>query len=90
MPSITGHTAGKSKPWPAYFIGRKTGEVVPLIAVDELPPGMDLVGIPRSLGLEETVGMLNLGIQRSSGAFYQLVKSDENKTISGNLPIRVK
>ena len=30
-------TSNKSKPWPAYFIVRATGEVVPLIGVDELP-----------------------------------------------------
>lgn len=66
----------KVKPWPAYFLVRTTGEVVPLIAVDELPPGTDLAGVPRSLDLEETIGMLNLGLQRSSGGFYRIMSVD--------------
>lgn len=60
------------KPWPGYFIVRNTGEVVPLIAIDELPHGIDLVGIPRALDLEDTVGMLNLGLKKGSGACYQV------------------
>jgi hypothetical protein len=62
----------RPKPSPGYFIVRTTGEVVPLIAVDELPRGTDLLGVPRSLDLEGTIGMLNLGLQRSSGSFYQI------------------
>jgi hypothetical protein len=75
----------QSKASPGYFIVRTTGEVVPLIAVDELPPGIDIVGVPRSLDLEGTIGMLNLGLQRSSGSFYQIYKSRDNGTsINGN------
>ncbi|CZS90824.1 uncharacterized protein RCO7_06705 [Rhynchosporium graminicola] len=73
----------KGKPWPAYFLVRTTGEVVPLIAVDELPPGTDVIGVPRFLDLEETVGMLNLGLQRSSGAFYQIVDDGGNVKVEG-------
>jgi hypothetical protein len=69
-------------PWPAYFIVRTTGEVVPLIAVDELPKGIDLVGVSRSFDLEDTIGMLNLGVERSSGAFYQTIQSlDSNSAL---------
>lgn len=67
-------------PRPGYFIVRKTGQVVPLVAVDELPPGVDLIGVPRNLDLVETGGMLNLGLQGGSqpgapggGGFYGLV-----------------
>ena len=67
------------KPWPGYFIVRNTGEVVPLVAIDELPHGIDLVGIPRTLDLEETVGMLNLGLKKGSGAYYQ-VSVDHSKS----------
>ena len=70
----------RTKPWPGYFIVRTTGEVVPLIAVDELPPGTDLLGIPRSLDLDATIGMLNLGLQESSGSFYQICGSGEKET----------
>ncbi|KAF7868641.1 hypothetical protein EAF04_005172 [Stromatinia cepivora] len=61
-------------PRPGYFIVRKSGEVVPLVAVDELPLGVDLVGVPRSLDLVETGGMLNLGLQGGGGeGFYGLI-----------------
>ncbi|KAH7330098.1 hypothetical protein BKA65DRAFT_460655 [Rhexocercosporidium sp. MPI-PUGE-AT-0058] len=73
----------KGKPWPAYFLVRTTGEVVPLIAVDELPPGTELVGVPRSLDLEDTIGMLNLGLQRGSGAFYQTVGAEGKGKVEG-------
>lgn len=70
-PDLENETQGP-KPWPGYFIVRTTGEVVPLIAVDELPPGTNLLGVPRALDLEATIGMLNLGLQQSSGSFYQI------------------
>lgn len=69
----------KGKPWPGYFLVRTTGEVVPLIAVDELPPSIEFVGVPRSLDLEETIGMLNLGLQKGTGCFYQIVQEQESK-----------
>ena len=72
-------SSNKCKPWPAYFIVRTSGEVVPLIGVDELPNGTDLVGVPRALDLEDTIGMLNLGIQRSSEGFYQIAQSGGKK-----------
>lgn len=61
---------------PTYFLVRTTGEVVPLVAVDELPLGYDLAGVPRSIELEDTVGMLNLGLQKWSGAFYAIAERD--------------
>ena len=64
------------KPSPGYFLLRTTGEVVPLIAVDELPPSLNLVGVPRSLELEGTIGMLNLGLKRSSGTYFEVVRDD--------------
>jgi hypothetical protein len=77
----------KSKPRPGYFIVRTTGEVVPLIAVDELPLGTDLLGVPRSLNLEATIGMLNLGLQKSSGSFYQIYGSrDKDSPTTGVVP----
>ncbi|PVH74756.1 hypothetical protein DL98DRAFT_603342 [Cadophora sp. DSE1049] len=78
----------KGKPWPAYFLVRTTGEVVPLVAVDELPPGTDLVGVPRSLDLEETIGMLNLGLQRSSGTYYQILSAG-GKSRSESVSVKI-
>jgi hypothetical protein len=79
MPPIAVDVQQKGKPWPGYFLVRTTGEVVPLIAVDELPTSIELVGIPRSLDLEETTGMLNLGLQRSTGGFYQIALEHGSK-----------
>lgn len=78
MTLLLEHVSDKDKPWPGYFIVRTTGDVVPLIPVDELPSGIDLKGVSRSLDLKDTIGMLNLGLQRSSGALYQLAK-ESNK-----------
>jgi hypothetical protein len=75
-------SSNKPKPWPAYFIVRTTGEVVPLIGVDELAIDVNLVGVPRALNLEDTIGMLNLGIQRSSEAFYQIAQPEEKADIA--------
>lgn len=76
----------KQSPRPGYFIVRKTGQVVPLVAVDELPLGVDLVGVPRNLDLMETGGMLNLGLQGGAqpgapggGGFYGLVGLEEEE-----------
>jgi hypothetical protein len=90
MPPLSGQLSEKGKPWPGYFLVRNTGDVVPLIAVDELPPDTELDGVPRSLNLEDTIGMLNLGLQRGSGHFYQLTRREEKSKISGNAPLTVK
>ena len=52
----------QSQPRPGYFLVRPSGQVVPLIAVDELPAEISLQGVSKTLELEETVGMLNLGV----------------------------
>lgn len=62
------------KPWPSYFLVRTTGEVVPLIAVDELPEDINIVGVPRELDLEKAVGMLNLGLQKTCGVSYKITQ----------------
>jgi hypothetical protein len=80
MPPIPVDVHTEGKPWPGYFLVRTTGEVVPLIAVDELPPNIELVGVPRSLDLAETIGMLNLGLQRTTGGFYQFIQGEGSKT----------
>ena len=90
MPPIPVDVHQKGKPWPGYFLVRTTGEVVPLIAVDELPPSIELVGVSRSLDLEETIGMLNLGLQRSTGGFYQVAQGLESKTQSSEAVDKVE
>lgn len=84
MASSPGQEVPRLKLFPKFFLVRTTGEVVPVVAVDELPPGVELVGVPRSLDLEGTIGMLNLGLQRSSGSFYKICsfKEQDNATNS--------
>lgn len=80
MPQLSNTNGGKLRP--KFFLVRKkgkSGEVVPLIAVDELPPTCNLVGVPRTLDLEETISMLNLGPQPSISEYYQVIQ--ENKSI---------
>lgn len=76
--SVSTRELSPQGPRPGYFIVRKSGEVVPLVAVDELPLGVDLIGVPRSLDLVETGGMLNLGLQGGGGVFYRLVGLEED------------
>ncbi|KAI9644934.1 hypothetical protein NHQ30_006968 [Ciborinia camelliae] len=73
-------------PRPGYFIIRKSGEVVPLVAVDELPLGVDLIGVPRSLNLVETGGMMNLGLQGGEGKFYGLqgLEEEDDEDVEGH------
>ncbi|AEO70121.1 97b3f36b-429f-4098-b919-7b3f35b5a307 [Thermothielavioides terrestris] len=46
------------------------GPIVPLIAVDELPEWLNIVGVPRELTVEQTVGLYNLGtVSKSKGSY---------------------
>ncbi|KAL2016953.1 hypothetical protein VTK56DRAFT_2829 [Thermocarpiscus australiensis] len=46
------------------------GAIVPLVAVDELPEWLDLVGVPRELAIEQTIGLCNLGTAAKSKSPY--------------------
>lgn len=65
---------------PGYFLVRQNGQVVPLIAADELPVEVTLDGISRTLEIDETVGMLNLGVVRSPDTTYRLVGNATKST----------
>ncbi|RDW71918.1 hypothetical protein BP5796_07952 [Coleophoma crateriformis] len=81
---MSSNTSLKSptKGGPTHFLVRTTGEVVPLIAVDELPSSIDIAGVPRSLDLSLTVGMINLGIMRATSHIYDVVHKKE-KEVTG-------
>jgi hypothetical protein len=51
--------------------------MVPLIAIDELPPSLSIAGLQRCLEPEDTVGMLNLGMQKGSGGYYHVVQEED-------------
>ncbi|KAI1376348.1 hypothetical protein F4677DRAFT_89162 [Hypoxylon crocopeplum] len=63
-PGMTKHTATGTVTVP--------GPIVPLVAVDQLPEWIDLLGVPRELGLEQTVGLTNLGTVIRDPEFYQV------------------
>ncbi|KAK0657278.1 hypothetical protein B0T16DRAFT_56590 [Cercophora newfieldiana] len=46
---------------PSGPIQKQPGSIVPLIAVDELPDWIDIVGAPRELTVQQTIGLSNLG-----------------------------
>lgn len=48
------------------------GPIVPVIAVDELPEWFDIVGVPRALSVEETIGLCNLGTASKSETSYAI------------------
>ncbi|KAI9805644.1 MAG: hypothetical protein M1833_005136 [Piccolia ochrophora] len=71
----------RSTPWvsrggyprPLYFVCRENGDLVPLVATDELPPSIALRGAPRFYtDLQQTVGMQNLGMSATWDTGYEL------------------
>ena len=74
-------------PHPVHFICRETGELVPLVAVDELPSHINLCGVPRQLaGIHETVGMMNLGRFTKASTYYVV----EGPAVDGSRPVSNK
>lgn len=49
-------------PWPKYFVSRPDGTKSPLIAADELPCNISIVGLPTNISTEQTFGMMHVGI----------------------------
>jgi hypothetical protein len=61
-------------PKPKHFLVRpSTNTIVPLVAIDELPQFISLRGMPRSMKLEDTIGMTNLGNVEGEGGYYDVV-----------------
>ncbi|GKT63514.1 zinc finger DNA-binding protein [Colletotrichum tofieldiae] len=55
---------------PKHFIVREGGAIVPLIPVDLLPTYLSIHGISRTMSIEDTTGMSNLGMfLRPEGCF---------------------
>lgn len=59
QPSSTQH----SVPRPKYFVSRPDGTKSPLIAADELPCNISIVGLPTTISIEQTFGMLHVAVQ---------------------------
>lgn len=62
-----------SLPRPQFFLTRPGDFMIPLIAVDELPPNVQLNGVPRFLTPSETRGMISMGEYPPPRTHYQLV-----------------
>lgn len=68
-------------PRPVYFLVRPiTGDVVPLIAADELPLAIQLRGVERNMQIVDTIGMINLGLAEGSGGYYE---TDDSRVTGG-------
>ena len=67
-------------PRPLHFLCREDGSFVPLIAADELPRHVQLVGVPRKTDdITSVIGMISLGVIPSSGGCYSLETSDDDQ-----------
>ncbi|KAI0175580.1 hypothetical protein GGR52DRAFT_589347 [Hypoxylon sp. FL1284] len=88
-PTSPSHSRPGQSPWPQYFLVRPNitrytasgavttpGPIVPLVAVDQLPEGLNLVGIPRELRLEQTIGLTNLGTVDRNPEYHQVYTDD--------------
>ncbi|RJE23624.1 hypothetical protein PHISCL_04038 [Aspergillus sclerotialis] len=58
---------------PHFFVTRPNNLMVPLIALDELPPNVSLRGVSRFLKANETYGMTSMGEYPHPRTHYQLV-----------------
>ena len=65
-------TAAYRRPYPRWFISRGNNVVVPLIAADELPLDVRLVGVPRGMDLDGAARMEYLGEFLHDGSLYAL------------------
>jgi hypothetical protein len=68
---------------PQYFIYRPNGSMVPLIAMDELPPNVQIRGVSRTLPPCDTAGMMCIGEVAARHGYYVVdVPATQNNTNS--------
>ena len=60
---------------PRYFLVRDDGTLTPLVAVDELPASIRILGVPAVLSYANTQGMVSLGVAARSERRYILESS---------------
>lgn len=87
QPSSTQH----SVPRPKYFVSRPDGTKSPLIAADELPCNISIVGLPKTISIEQTFGMLHVAIQEREpypATAYTLEIAGSSLHPSKNQPLR--
>ncbi|KAL8675386.1 MAG: hypothetical protein Q9168_000217 [Polycauliona sp. 1 TL-2023] len=60
-----------SGPRPQWFLVRPDNTITPLIAVDELPPNIHILGVPAVMDLVDTKSMESVGLrERSVGTYH--------------------
>ncbi|KAK1597879.1 uncharacterized protein LY79DRAFT_539378 [Colletotrichum navitas] len=57
---------------PRHFIVREGGTIVPLVPIDQLPAYIKIHGVPREMGIEDTIGMSNLGMFTKPEGVFQI------------------
>ena len=73
-------------PRPQHFITRGDGSITPLIAVDELPDSVRIVGVPAAISQAMTFNMVNLGVQaRSQTKYIVEMPEDSGSGNTGNV-----
>lgn len=77
-----GQASSNLPPRPQHFITRGDGSITPLIAVDELPESIRIIGVPAIISQAATLNMMNLGVQTRSQTKY-IVEMPEDSG-SGN------
>ena len=57
-------------PRPGYFVARADGTLTPMIAVDELPSSINILGVPATITPAGTQNMVSLGLKERSSQPY--------------------
>lgn len=61
---------------PQFFVLRQNGSLVPLIAMDEIPHNIRVTDVPRSMSIQETTGMTNIGSFPSRHRHYVMMDTN--------------
>ena len=68
--SISASNTSPTAPRPQYFVSRPDGTLTPLIAVDELPSSVRIMGVPAVITQAGTLNMMSLGVKERSQSQY--------------------
>ena len=61
---------------PKWFVTRENGDMVPLIAFDELPSNIEIRGLNRTLAPQDLSGMTGLGVHASRHRQHHVTMKD--------------
>ncbi|CAF9917811.1 MAG: hypothetical protein HETSPECPRED_003596 [Heterodermia speciosa] len=65
-------------PRPQFFVARADGLLTPMIAVDELPSWIRIVGVPATITPAGTQNMTSLGLKERSTERYLVLSADDS------------